>query len=196
ALFRGDLDVPGREQEDLVRDALHRAVERVGQSAGEVDQLFRELRGGALQVEDDRHGLLELVRDRLRVVEAPRHDEMDADRRGGDGLERPAPRPLPDDGRVRRGRVRLGPVLELLPALLARREPAHVRAVATAVGPLELLLGGVRLLVPVIVLLDDAEVDEGAAPYLSYTHDGGKSWRPNSSATTRTSVAPSSAATR
>ena len=73
------------------------------------------------------------------------------------------------------GRVRLGPVLELLAALPARREPAHVRAVASVVRPLELLLGGVRLLVPVLVLFDDAEVDEGAAPDLSYTHDGGKS---------------------
>src|SRR5688572_20219680 len=42
AFFRRDLDVARREKEDLVGDALHSAVERVGQARGEVDQALRE----------------------------------------------------------------------------------------------------------------------------------------------------------
>src|SRR5579883_1097979 len=52
ALLGGELDVPRGEQEDLVGDALHAAVERVGEPAREVDQPLRELGVGALQVED------------------------------------------------------------------------------------------------------------------------------------------------
>src|SRR3982751_3688331 len=63
AFLGGDLDVPGREQEDLVRDALHAAVQRVRQPAREVDQPFRELLVGALEVEDHRDPLLEAVGD-------------------------------------------------------------------------------------------------------------------------------------
>src|SRR4051794_40950088 len=63
ALLRRDLDVPRRQEEDLVGDALHAAVERVRQSARKIDQPFRELLVGALQVEDDRDRLLELVGD-------------------------------------------------------------------------------------------------------------------------------------
>src|SRR5207244_1115276 len=75
-----DLGVSRREQEHLVRDALHAPVERVREPAGEVDQPLRQLLVGALQIEDDRDAVLELVRDLLRVVEAPRQDEMDAHR--------------------------------------------------------------------------------------------------------------------
>src|SRR5687767_16036822 len=78
-LLRRDLDVLRRQQEHLVGDALHPAVERIRQPAGEVDQTLRELRVGALEVEDDRDRVLELVRDLLRVVEAPREDEVDPD---------------------------------------------------------------------------------------------------------------------
>src|SRR5919198_4780989 len=86
ALLRGHFDVSRRQQEHLVGDALHAAVERIREAAGEVDQAFREVAVGALQVEDDRDRLLELVRDLLRVVEAARDDEMDAHRgRAGDG---------------------------------------------------------------------------------------------------------------
>src|SRR3954449_9098213 len=34
----GQLDVLGRQQEDLVGDSLHAALERVGEARGEVDQ--------------------------------------------------------------------------------------------------------------------------------------------------------------
>src|SRR5437868_14943794 len=80
AFLRGDLHVARREQEDLVGDPLHAAVERVRQAAGEVDQPLRELLIRPLQVEDDGDRLLELVRDLLRVVEAARDDEVDARR--------------------------------------------------------------------------------------------------------------------
>src|SRR5438270_11385384 len=76
ALLGGDLDVARREQENLVRDALHAPAQRVREPAGEVDQPLRQLLVGALQVEDDRDAVLELVRDLLRVVEAPRQDEV------------------------------------------------------------------------------------------------------------------------
>src|SRR3954470_13283955 len=76
ALLGRDLDVPGREQEDLVGDALHATVERVGQAAREVDQALRELLVAALEVEDHRDPVLELVRDLLGVVEAPRQDQV------------------------------------------------------------------------------------------------------------------------
>ena len=69
---------------------------------------------------------------------------------------------LADGGRARGRRVGLGlrPVVEVLPAP-ARRQPADVRPLAVAL--LEALLGGVAVLVlPVVVLLGDAEVDERA----------------------------------
>ena len=72
ALLGRHLDVARREQEDLVGDALHAPVERVGQPAREVDQALRQLRVGALEVEDHRDLALELVRDLLGVVEAAR----------------------------------------------------------------------------------------------------------------------------
>ena len=51
---------------------------------------------------------------------------------------------------------------------LSPRQPAHVRAVA--VGPLELLVRRVPVLVPVLVLLGDAEVDERAVPEVGKAH--------------------------
>src|SRR5580765_801880 len=63
SLFGGDFHVPGCQQEDLVGDALHAAVQGVGEPAGEVDQPLRELGVRALQIEDHRHPLLEPVRD-------------------------------------------------------------------------------------------------------------------------------------
>src|SRR5438094_7124704 len=67
-----DLDVARGEQEDLVGDPLHAAVERVGETAGEVDQPLRKLLVAALAVEDHRHPVLEAVGDLLGVVEAAR----------------------------------------------------------------------------------------------------------------------------
>src|SRR2546423_3464517 len=79
ALLGRHFDVSRRQQENLVGNALHAAVECVGEAAREVDQALGEILVGALQVEDDRDRLLELVRDLLRVVEAARHDEVNAD---------------------------------------------------------------------------------------------------------------------
>src|SRR5439155_11316448 len=72
ALLGAHLDVSRREQEHLVGDALHAAVQRVREAAREVDQPLRELRVGVLEVEDHRDRLLEAVCDLLRVVEAAR----------------------------------------------------------------------------------------------------------------------------
>src|SRR5215467_8750848 len=82
-----ELDVRRGEEEDLVGDPLHAAVERVREAAREVDQPLRELLVGALEVEDDRDRLLELVGDLLRVVEAPRDHEVDARDRVRNRLE-------------------------------------------------------------------------------------------------------------
>src|SRR6266536_3806011 len=134
ALLGGDLDVARRQQEDLVGDALHAAVEGVREPAREVDQALRELGVGALQVEDHRDLLLELVGDLLRVVEAARQYEVHADavrvrHRFDLRPRRAGGRP---DGRAADGRlVGLGvrPVVEVL-AAAARREPTYVRALA------------------------------------------------------------------
>src|SRR2546421_303736 len=50
----------------------------------------------------------------------------------------------------------------------ARRDPAHVRALR--IRPLEVLVGDVAVLVPVLVLLGDAEVDERAVPDVAQPH--------------------------
>src|SRR5712692_7944333 len=80
ALLCAHFHVSRRQQEHLVGDALHAAVERVRETARKVDQPLRQIRVGALQVEDDWNRLLELVRNLLRVVEASRHDEVDGRR--------------------------------------------------------------------------------------------------------------------
>src|SRR5690242_18565047 len=76
ALLGRHLDVSRRKEEDLVSDPLHASVERVREAAAEVDQALREVGVRALEVEDDRRAFLELVGDLLRVVEAPRDDEV------------------------------------------------------------------------------------------------------------------------
>src|SRR4051812_45012619 len=65
----GDGHAGRREQEDTVGNALHGAVERIRQAAGEVDQPLGQIGLGGLQVDDHRHLGLEAVRDLLRVVE-------------------------------------------------------------------------------------------------------------------------------
>src|SRR4029078_13688227 len=130
----------------------------------------------ALEVENHRDALLVLVGDLLRVVEAARQHEvhLDAVRVGSRLDPSDALRRLTDarlalaDGRGtrrRRGRFRLRPVVEVLPAPTRRAAP-DVRPLAGAL--LEALLGGVPVLVvPVVLLLGDAEVDEGPVPEVS-----------------------------
>ena len=146
-------------------------------SFSEVDQPLREVLVAALEVEDHRHAFLEAVGDLLRVVEAARQHEVDA---GGaataptarDALDAAQTARLgrgPQDACACRGRRRLGvgPVVEFLAAATPRREPAHVRPVG--VGALELLVGEVAVLVP-ILFLGDPEVDEGLAPDVGEAH--------------------------
>src|SRR3972149_2838511 len=142
----GKLDVRRREQEDLVGHTLHATVQGVREAAREVDQPLRQLLIGALEVEDDRNRALELVGNLLRVVEAARHDEVE----------------------LARCRLGGGRVVNL--ARAARCEPAHVRALARVVAPLQLLVRGEPVLVPVLFLLGDAEVDEGAIPDVREAH--------------------------
>src|SRR3712207_1844464 len=73
ALLGRDLDVAWGEEEHLVGDPLHPAVERVGEPGGEVDQALRQVRVGPLQVQDHRDRVLELVGYLLGVVEALRN---------------------------------------------------------------------------------------------------------------------------
>src|SRR5215210_724929 len=78
-LLSGDLDVARCEHEDLFCDLLHATVERVGQARGEVDEALGELGVGALEVEDYRQVVLELVGHLLCVVEVLGNDEVDLD---------------------------------------------------------------------------------------------------------------------
>src|SRR5690606_8008642 len=109
---------------------------------------------------------------------------------------RRTPRPAGAQHRRRLDVVGVAPVLELRPAAAARVEAPHVGALALAVPAVELLLGVEGLVVPVLLLLDDAEVDERAIPDVADTHDGEKAYRPYRIDPMRTNVAPSSAATR
>src|SRR5437868_14202850 len=65
ALLSRHFDVAGSEQKDLVGDPLHAAVEGVRQTAREVDQPLGELLVRALEIEDHRDCVLDLVRDLL-----------------------------------------------------------------------------------------------------------------------------------
>src|SRR5262249_35548601 len=75
-------------------------------------------------------------------------------------------------GRLRLGLLGLGPVVEV-PAIAARLQAPHVRALG--IGALELLVRRVAVLIPVVllVLLRDAEVDERPAPNVSNSHGCG-----------------------
>src|SRR5436190_6732369 len=75
-LFRGDLDVPRSEQKHLVGDSLHASIERVGEPARKVDEPLGEVGVGALEVEDHRDRVLELVGDLLSVVEVLGHHQV------------------------------------------------------------------------------------------------------------------------
>src|SRR4051812_19233988 len=79
ALFRRDLDVVRGQEERLVGDPLHAAVERVGEPAGEVDQALGQVGVRPLEVEDHRHRVLELVRHLLGIVERLGDTQVDAD---------------------------------------------------------------------------------------------------------------------
>ena len=163
-MLGGHFDVSRRQEEYLVGNALHAAVERVRETAGEVDQALREILVGALQVEDDGDRVLELVRDLLCIVETARDDEMHTHgRRPGKCGDA---RPLAHHRRAFAVGLGIGPVVELALAP-ARSEPAHIRAFR--VRPLDVLVGDVALLVPV-VLFGDAKVDERPVPDVREAH--------------------------
>src|SRR5205823_9732596 len=75
------------------------------------------------------------------------------------------PRRVPDEIGLQ-SRVGVRPVVVLLP--VAAWQPTDVRAVA--VRALELLVGDVAILVPVLVFLGDAEVHERAIPEVGKAH--------------------------
>src|SRR5919201_4480707 len=161
SLLGRHLDVSRRQQKHLVGDSLHPAVERVRKSAREVDQPLRQILIRALQVEDDRNRVLELVRDLLRIVEAARHDEVHTHGYG----TRYRARPWPQDGGAIALWLRIRPIVELTLSP-ARGQSPHVRPLG--VGALEILVGDV-FLVPV-VLLGDAEIDERPVPDVRKAH--------------------------
>src|SRR3954453_2216332 len=162
ALLRGDLDVARREQEDLVGDPLHAAVERVGEARGEVDETLRELRVRALEIEDHRHGVLELVRHLLGVVEALRYDQVHLHAAAA-ATAVAVDRPQHARGAAGRARGLVGEDVVDLVAAPPALEAADVRSLAVA--GLELLLGlGLSLLAVAVVLLGEAEVDEHVVP--------------------------------
>src|SRR4051812_31379428 len=130
ALLRGDLHVARGEHEHLVGDALHAAVERVREAAREVDEPLAEVGLDALEVEDDRDRVLELVRHLLGVVEALRDDEVHAHITPSVAAAHRA-----QDGRRTRGAavVVVGEDVVEVVAAAAAAEPADVRPFAVAV---------------------------------------------------------------
>src|SRR3954454_22864491 len=166
ALFRAHLDVARREQEHLVGDPLHAAVEGVREARGEVDQPLRQVGVAALEVEDHRHRLLELVGDLLGVVEALRHHEMYLHARAA-----VLDRAQHASGPRRAARRVVGEDVVDLVAAAARLEPAHVRPFAVAVLQLALGLGRLGLVVAIAVVgLGEAEIDERLVPGVSESH--------------------------
>src|SRR5580765_4931227 len=175
AILGRQLDVARREEEDLVGDPLHPALEGVREPAREVDQTLRQLRIGRLEVEDHGDAVLVAVGDLLGVVEAARQDQVDP---GGAGaLHRlevahaarfvaraQDARPLPHG-------LRIGPVVVVVLPRAAGRQAAHVRLLVS-LG--ELFLGEIAVLVPVL-FLGDAEVDEGTSPDVGESH-GRRGW--------------------
>src|SRR3954469_13427448 len=171
AILRRQLHVARREEEGLVGNPLHAAVERIRETARKVDQPLRELRVGRLEIEDHGDAVLEPVRNLLSIVEAARQDEVDARRaRVADWLEgtdttRLAPRP--QDARPLLVGLGIRPVVVgVVDPGPAGRQPADV---GTLVGVGQLVLGEVAVLVPVL-FLGDAEVDEGTGPDVGKRH--------------------------
>src|SRR3954452_22253895 len=139
-LLGGDLDVARRQHEHLVGDALHAAVERVGEPAGEVDEALAQVVLDALEVEHDRDRVLELVRDLLGVVEALGDDEMHA--HVAPAVPAAAHRPE-HRRRAPTAVVVVGEDVVEVVAPPARAETADVRPLAIAVLELRLgLVGG------------------------------------------------------
>src|SRR3954465_11319061 len=166
-LLRADLHVARRKQEHLVGDPLHAAVEGVGEAGGEVDPPLREVRVGALEVEDHGHGILELVGDLLGVVEALRHHEVHLDARAT-VLDRAQHARA---GPAARRRVVGEDVVDLV-AAPARLEAPDVRPVAVAVLEIALRLARLGLVVVAVAVLGlgEAEVDERLVPGVSESH--------------------------
>src|SRR5688572_19090367 len=160
------LDVARREEEDLVGNALHAAVERVGEAAREVDQALGEVRVGALEVEDHRDRVLELVGDLLGVVEVLRHHEVDADAvRPTSVADRPQHAGLGPAG----GRVVGEDVVDLVAA--ARGHAANLLTRPVALLELSLGLEVVRVfVVGVALVLRQAEIRQCAMPGVFECH--------------------------
>src|SRR3954452_2987343 len=166
ALLGRYLDVARGEQEHLVGDPLHAPVERIGEAGGKVDQPLREVGVGALEVQDHRDGVLELVRDLLGVVEALGDYQVDLD------VPAAAAAVTADRaehaGLTAAGRLVGEDVVELVaaPAL----EPPDVRPLAVPVLELGLRLVLRDRLVARVLLLGQAEVDERAMPCVAKRH--------------------------
>src|SRR5690242_1034302 len=158
-LLRGYLHVAGREEEHLVGDALHAAVERVGEAGREVDQPLGKVGVRALQVEDHGDLVLELVRHLLSVVEVLGDHEVDLHPVAAAVLHRA------QDARaapLARRRVLVGEDVVDLVTATARGQAADVRTLAVAL--IELLLGLDLVLVVRVLVLGQSEVDERTVP--------------------------------
>src|SRR5829696_640833 len=168
-LLGRDVDVARGEQEHLVGDALHAPVERVGEAGGEIDEALREVGIGALQVEDDRDRVLELVGDLLGVVEALGHHEVDLQVppvTAAVGLHRAQDAGL---AATAARRVVGEDVVEVVAP--APGQAADVGPLAVVVLQLRLGLAGRSVTVPLahgfgigLLVLCEAEVDESTVP--------------------------------
>src|SRR5437879_5719469 len=204
ALLLGrDLDVGRREQEDLVGDPLHLAAESVGEPAGEVDEAAREVAVAALEVHDDRLVHLQLVADLLGIVEPAGGDDVNLGGLRGD-------RPHDCGSRQHRGRVdgltRQRAHHARLGLAAGHRGTAHSRCRRRRRGRLHGRLFLVRVVVLVLVVVDEAEVHSRSSPHRCHGPRllVGRAYRralaaagrgPKSARPIRTIVAPSSTAT-
>src|SRR3954447_10131729 len=232
-LLRRDLDVRWGEQEDLFGDALHGPAEPVGQAGGEVDQPPGQFAIDPLEVHDHRLVRLQLVSDLLSVVEPYWDDDVDLGRLGvGEGPDHRRPllhrhaatataaahaaathaaatHALGASGIHAHALFpRNGPHAGLL-GLIGHVDRFGPTAAAPARGRRRRLRRGlvVRLVLLVLVVVDESQVHHGPSPdrchpcvaslaLRAYRRVFGATGRaPNSPRPTRTIVGPSSTAT-
>src|SRR6476659_7229860 len=161
------LHVARRQQEGLVGDLLHAALERVRETGGEVDQPLGELGVGRLQVQDHRNGLLELVRDLLGVVEAVRRDQVDANV----GASVPPHGPQHARAPASRRLVVGEDVVDLVAtAATVADRPDRPGTRRVVVLPLSSRVGLVQVRLAVLRVLGEPEIDECTVPCVAEGH--------------------------
>ena len=168
-------DIGGRQEEDLLGDALNRTVERVRHARAEIDQTTRQIGLGRLQVDDHGYTVLEAVGDLLGIVVRARCDHVDphsirrtARRRRTQDVcffvaRRAATTRSPRCGLlVREGLVEVARGLAMTPPI----DPTHAAALRGTFG---LLMHRGHVVVEAFILCE-TEVHERSVPNASARH--------------------------